>query len=317
MIPQPASEAQPLRRRHLVSVIMEVHPRVEEWRTWQRGQHLSVRTIEARAARVQELADFIDGDPQAATSQQVTEYMASVSDRAGYRENTVRPATMSTYHSHLKAWFAWLVRMGHRDDDPMMRVPVPARRRGEPRPVTDREFLAVFSVGANRKTRMMMLLAAFQGLRCHEIAKVKGEHVNLLDNQLRVVGKGNKDATLPLHEIVAEASKAFPVKGYWFPTNATGRTAHGDGPVQARSVSSIIGEVFDRAGVDGGAHRLRHWYATNLLRKGAPTLHVQKLMRHASSQSTEIYTEVTEGDQAAALARLAMPVIIEEERESA
>lgn len=292
-----------------MSVITEVHPRVEEWRTWQRGQHLSVRTIEARAARVQELADFIDGDPTVATSRQVTEYMASVRDRSGYRETTVRPATMSTYHSHLKAWFAWLVRMGYRDDDPMMRVPVPRRQKGSPRPVTDREFIAVFSVGVHRKTRMMMLLAAFQGLRAHEIAKIRGEHVNLLDSQLRVVGKGNKDATLRLHPMVAAEAAHFPVKGYWFPTNATGRTANGDGPIQARSVSSIIGEVFDRAGVDGGAHRLRHWYATTLRRNGADTLLLQKMMRHASSQSTEIYAEVTEADMATALATLRMPEV--------
>jgi hypothetical protein len=95
-VTQPEPTDRHLRRRHLVSVITEVHPRVEEWRTWQRGQHLSVRTIEARAARVQELADFIDGDPTVATSRQVTEYMASVRDRSGYRETTVRPATIVT-----------------------------------------------------------------------------------------------------------------------------------------------------------------------------------------------------------------------------
>lgn len=306
---QPTPEDRLLRRRHLVSVITTDLPRVDEWRTWQRGQHLSVRTIEARAARVVEIAEFIGGDPQTATSQQLTEYMASVGDRAGYRENTVRPATMSTYHSHLKAWFAWLVRMGYRDDDPMMRVPVPKRRHGDPRPVTDRELLAVLSVGAHRKTRMMLLLAAFQGLRAHEIAKIKGEHVNLLDNQLRVVGKGNKDATLGLHPIVAAAAADFPVKGYWFPTNATGRAVHGDAPIQARSVSSIVSDVFDRAGVDGGAHRLRHWYATNLRRNGADTLLLQKMMRHASSQSTEVYTEISELDMATALATLRMPDI--------
>lgn len=302
------------RQRHLVSVIMADWPYVEQWRTWQRGQHLSTRTIEARIWRVNELAGSIGGDPSRATSEQIVTYMASVADRAGYREDRVRPSTMSTYHSHLKAWFAWLVKMEHRDDDPMMRVPTPKRARSKPRPVTDREMLAVFAVGAHRRTRMMLLLAAFQGLRVHEIAKIRGEHVNLLDNQLRVIGKGNTDATLPLHALVAAAAEAFPRTGYWFPTNATGLAAAKGTvvPVQARSVSDIIGAVFDRAGVDGGAHRLRHWYATTLLRDGANTRLVQTLMRHGSIQSTEIYTEIAEVDQAAALARLGMPDVGDE-----
>lgn len=304
------------RHRHLVSVIMIEWERVEEWRTWQRGQHLSVRTIDARIWRVKELAEFIGGDPQTATTDQVVRYMASVADRAGYREDKVRPATMATYHSHLKAWFAWLVKMEHRLDDPMTRVPVPSPGRYAPRPVSDRELIAVFGVGVHQRTRMMMLLAAFQGLRVHEIAKIKGEHVNLLDAQLRVIGKGNHDATLPLHPLVSAEAENFPRTGFWFPTNATGRASRGDGHVLARSVSSIIGDVFDRADVDGGAHRLRHWYATTLLRDGASTRLVQTLMRHASIQSTEIYTAVANVDQAAALGRLGMPAA-DEDRQTA
>jgi site-specific recombinase XerD len=305
-----------LRKRHLASVIMHEWPRAEEWRTWQKAQQLSTRTIDARIFRVYELAAFTDNPPAEATTEQIVRYMASVSARAGYREDKVRPATMATYHSHLRAWFAWLVKMEYRDDDPMMRVPTPRRGRSRPRPVTDREMLAVFAVGVHKRTRMMLLLAAFQGLRVHEIAKIRGEHVNLLDNQLRVIGKGNHDATLPLHPLVASFAVTFPRTGYWFPTNATGQAAANGSvvPVQARSVSGIISDVFNRAGVDGGAHRLRHWYATTLLKGGANTRLVQTLMRHGSIQSTEIYTEIAEVDQAAALSRLGMPAAQDEQQ---
>lgn len=298
-----------LRNRRLVSVLpMTDSPRVEQWRTWQNAQGLSQRTIDARVSRVEELATFINGDPSEATSDEIVEFMATVAARPGYKEQRVSMSTLSTYHSHLKAWFAWLVRLEYRDDDPCMRVPVPKAGAYEPRPVTDRELQAVFSVGVHRRTRMMLLLAAFQGLRVHEIAKIRGEHVNLLDNQLRVLGKGKKDATLPLHALVAAEARNFPVKGYWFPTNARGNSVHGtEGPVLARSVSDIIGEVFDRARVDGGAHRLRHWYATTLLAGGASTLLVKELMRHSSVQSTEIYAQVNLADRAAAIARLGMP----------
>lgn len=284
------------------------HPRVGEWQTWQQAQGLSKRTIEARVNRVRELADFAGSDPERVTASQIVKFMASVAERKGYKEETASPSTLATYHSHLKAWFAWLAKMDYRPDNPIVHVPTPKPDDYEPRPVTDRELEAIFSVGVHRRTRMMLLLAAFQGLRVHEIAKIKGEQVNLLDAQLRVIGKGRHDATLPLHPLVADAATQFPRKGYWFPTNSRGNGVYGQqGPILARSVSSIIGDVFDRANVDGGAHRLRHWYATTLLQEGANLRLVQKLMRHRSIQSTERYTEVTVTDQAAAVARLGLP----------
>lgn len=290
---------------------MTTLPRVDEWKVSQQAQGLSQRTIEARVNRIYELAEHMGGDPEQATVADVVEFMASVTQRTGYKESTVSPATLATYHSHLRAWFAWLVRREFRDDDPMMRVPKPRNERHEPRPVSDRELEAVFSVGVHRRTRMMLLLAAFQGLRVHEIAKMRGEDVNLYDMQLRVIGKGRKDAMIPLHELVAEAAKSFPAKGYWFPTHKYGNKS-GTPHIAARSVSGILGAVFDRAGVDGGAHRLRHWYATTLLNGTANVRLVQTLLRHGSIQSTERYTLVSSVEQASAIRALRMPSAVEQ-----
>jgi site-specific recombinase XerD len=306
------------RRRHLTSVVpVIVYPRVEEWETWQQAQGLSKRTIEARVHRVIELADFTATDPEDVTAQQIVKFMASVADRKGYKEEKASPSTLATYHSHLKAWFAWLAKMEYREANPIVHVPTPKADDYEPRAVTDRELDAIFSVGAHRRTRMMLLLAAYQGLRVHEIAKIRGEHVSLLDNKLRVIGKGRHDATLPLHPLVGAAAQDFPEKGYWFPTNAKGNANGKSGPILARSVSGIIGEVFIRAKVEGGAHRLRHWYATNLLYEGSNLKEVQKLMRHKSIQSTERYTDVRDADLAAAVARLRVPGGRVESRQSA
>lgn len=278
---------------------------VDEWRTWQQAQGLSVRTIDARAWRVEELAKFTASDPATATSTDLTNFMATLAARH-FRGRPMSRSSLATYHSHLKAWFAWLVKMGHRDDDPCLRVPAPRVAKRFPRPVTDRELEAIFAVTVRRRTRMMLLLAAFQGLRVHEIAKIRGEDVNLLDGQLRVVGKGGVDAVLPLNPLVAAEAQRFPRRGYWF-TTYKGNATTDVGAVLARSVSDLIGDVFDRAGVDGGAHRLRHWYGTNLLNGGTNIRVVQQLLRHASLQTTELYTAVSYDQQRDAIASLAMP----------
>ncbi|WP_255780637.1 tyrosine-type recombinase/integrase [Mycobacteroides abscessus] len=42
----------------------------------------------------------------------------------------------------------------------------------------------------------------------------------------------------------------------------------------------------------GAGHRLRHWYGTALIEEGVDLRTAQELLRHASMQSTQIYTQV-------------------------
>lgn len=280
---------------------------LDDWRVWQTAQGLSARTIDARCWRITELAQYLTADPVGASSSDLARFMAQLAERKGLGGRPLSRSSLATYHSHLKAWFAWLVRTGLREDDPCLRVPAPRVPKRYPRPVTDRELEAIFATPVYRRTRMMMLLAAFQGLRVHEIAKIRGEDVNLLDGQLRVIGKGGVEAVLPLHELVAVEAETYPRRGWWFPSY-TGNSANpSGGPVLGRSVSSLVSDVFERAGVDGGAHRLRHWYATTLLNDGANIRIVQSLLRHASLQTTELYTAINTAQQRDAIVNLSMP----------
>ena len=50
-------------------------------------------------------------------------------------------------------------------------------------------------------------------------------------------------------------------------------------------------------------HGLRHACATHLVKNGADVRHVQKLLGHASLDSTQIYTEVAAADLARMMER--------------
>jgi integrase len=70
----------------------------------------------------------------------------------------------------------------------------------------------------------MALLGAMQGLRAHEIAKIKGEHLDLIDRTMIVAGKGGVTSTLPLHHLVVEIAYQMPcarATGSRAPTVAT------------------------------------------------------------------------------------------------
>lgn len=272
-------------------------PELTEWTNWQRAQGNSATTIAARVRRIELFAETV-GDPVTATTDDVVTYMASL-------HHTISKSTRATYFSHLRAWFDWLVKTDKRDDNPTVRAPSPKTPSRRPRPVTAKQLHLILATPMHKRTRMMVLLAAFQGLRAHEIAKFRGEDIDYTSQQLSVLGKGGVARTLPLHPLVAEYAADFPKRGYWFAGQAEGNK---DGHIHSRSVSDAVGQVLRRAGVPtGAAHRLRHTYATMLVKNGENLRVIQELLRHASLQTTQIYTGVTFDQQREALGRLGLP----------
>jgi len=204
----------------------------------------------------------------------------------------INRSSRATYHATIRAYHAWLLRTGQRPDDPTVLTPVPKRPRGIPRPVADAKLAALLLAANRRRTRMMILLAAFCGLRVHEIAKIRGEDFDLEAGVLFVTGKGDKTAVIPLHECIVALAAKFPASGWWFPSYSM----PGE-PIRSRSVSKAIHQTMLRAGVNGKPHHLRHWYGTSLVRNGADLRTVQELMRHESLATTQIYTLVSDAQR--------------------
>ncbi|UVO12021.1 site-specific integrase [Mycobacterium sp. SVM_VP21] len=137
----------------------------------------------------------------------------------------------------------------------------------------------------------MVLLGAMEGLRAHEIAKVKGEHLDLIDRTMIVTGKGGVTATLPIHHLVVEIAYQMPRKGPWFPGPDRGHQ-------RRESVSGTIKDAMVRVGVPGSAHCLRHWFGTAPVRAGVDLRTVQTLMRHQNLSSTAVYTAIADEQRA-------------------
>lgn len=285
-----------------VTMVMNHHKAViEKWATHQRAEGNSDRTINERARFIGVLSTRLDCTPVAATVADITAFLAEFRDH--------KPCTRATYYGHVKAWFDYLVLADYRDDSPIGKLRAPKRPRRRPRPVSDAQLERLLTTRMHRRTKTMILLAAFQGLRVHEIAKIRGEDVDILDGTLHIVGKGDIDVYLPLHPIIAGEARLYPRRGYWFVTHVG--NVSGTGHVLAHSVTGIVSTVMTRASIDGGAHRLRHWYATSLLERGANLRVVQELLRHASLQTTQIYTLVTLDQQRTALHLLSRPSSVE------
>lgn len=257
-----------------------------EWELWLRAAGQAEKTIETRKAGVRTLCLHAGtDDPTTITERQLVAWLGGCNAQW----------TRYTYAATAKVWFRWLVDRGYRDDNPTTGLPRLRTPRGTPRPVTTDALTDVLGV-APRKARAYILLAAYAGLRVHEIAKLQGE--DFADEWLYVTGKGGVKAAIPVHPVLEQLRRGFPAQGYWFPS--TSELGH----VRPQAVSSTIGRTFRQAGHEMNAHQLRHWFGTWLQRMSKDIRVTQELMRHASLRSTQIYTEVSEQSQIDAVRRL-------------
>lgn len=254
-----------------------------------RGQGLSARTITERIRVINQVTIATGTDPAALTPHTISAWLATLPSAA----------TKNAYFTVLRAWNKWLVQSGHRADDPTTRVPRPKTPAGHPRPVTDTQLDAVLALPLRQDTRTKIILAAYAGMRVHEVAKIRGEDISPVAGTITITGKGGRTDTLPAHQLILQQASLYPRRGLWFPSPKDPAV-----PVRAKTVSRVISDAFDRADAPATAHQLRHYFATSLLRAGTDSRVVQSLMRHESLATTGRYLAVNVDQQRAALSGL-------------
>jgi integrase len=185
--------------------------------------------------------------------------------------------TRKSLRASARRLFGWMVEAGWISEDPSLRLPTVRVPQGRPRPAPE-DIVRLAILMAPPRTKAMLMLAAYQGLRCAEIARLHAD--DLTTSEPRVHGKGGKIRVIPLHSVVAAALPA--TDGYLFP-------GQHDGHLSPLWVSKLIG----RALPDGWtAHTLRHRFATVAYSAERDLLAVQALLGHSSSETTRRYTAI-------------------------
>lgn len=259
---------------------------------WMQSTDRAPKTIDMRK-RIAAQVLALWPDPDEASTSELTEWLGAMRN-----QRTGEPLSRwsrATYFSGVKAFFKWLAAIGAVGVDPTASdlFERPRSPKGVPKPLTPSEERTALRV-ARGNTRAWLLLALREGLRAHEIAKVRGEDVT--EDHLYVKGKGGKETFLPTHpDVWAEAGR-YPRRGWWFPS------PEHDGHISADTVTIVTGRLFRSVGIaDGSIHRARHSYGTALLRRGVNMRIVQELMRHESLATTALYTAVDEDERRAAI----------------
>lgn len=150
----------------------------------------------------------------------------------------------------------------------------------------------------NPVARIAFLLMYACGLRISEAASLEVTAIDGRNGLIRVVGKGNKERSVPLPApVLAELRRLWTSHRdkRWLCPSPTGK-----GPISRRALGQTFRKVLVETGIKTRAtpHTLRHSYATRLLEAGVELRIVQILLGHSSIGTTAKYTHLTEPTRA-------------------
>lgn len=154
-------------------------------------------------------------------------------------------------------------------------------------------------LGHRNKAIIEVLYAC--GLRVSELIALKISNIYKKDEFIRVFGKGNKERLVPISKSTLKTIELYvngermlqPVNMKHTDTLFVNRRGNA---LSRQMIFLIIKELAEKAGIKKniGPHTLRHSFATHLLEGGADLRAVQQMLGHASINTTEIYTHISD-----------------------
>ena len=217
--------------------------------------------------------------------------------------------TLSRRATSIRLFTKWATKKGYlaKDVGATLATPKGARTLPEVLTVADAS-LAMDAMAARvgeeegpmskRDAAMLEILYA-SGARVSELCGLDLEDIDYARSTIRVLGKGNKERTIPIGNPAMRALESWLKDGRDSLAGAKSERAVFLGArgkrIDQRTVRTMVYHAL--AALEGvekmGPHALRHSAATHLLEGGADLRTVQEILGHASLATTQIYTHVS------------------------
>lgn len=216
-------------------------------------------------------------------------------------ENKIEPRTVNRKIATLKSFYKYLLRQNRITINPVDRIKAPKIQKRLPVFIEESHIDLLFKNIAFEDTfestrdRLILELLYATGIRLSELLALKNEHINLIDNSIRVLGKGNKQRVIPIHKNAKEIIQKYNIiKSQTFQQLNTenliltdkGENAY---PVFIQRIVKKYLTMISPADRKS-PHVMRHTFATHMLNNGADLTAIKDLMGHSSLAATQIYT---------------------------
>lgn len=203
--------------------------------------------------------------------------------------------------SCLKAFFKYLKRTGVVSVNPMTKVVTPKGGKRLPVFVEEKNMDFLFSAEMfsddfeGIRDALVIELFYNTGIRLSELINLQSRDVDLEQQQIKVLGKRNKERIIPITPRMGAIIKSYlAYKKEQITDNQTNNLiVKSDGvklyeKLVYRIVNRYLGLVTTLK--KKSPHVLRHTFATHMLNKGADLGAIKELLGHSSLAATQLYT---------------------------
>lgn len=219
---------------------------------------------------------------------------------AGMKGDKQTARTINRKISSLNSYYKYLQRLGHIEKNPVRQLH--AQRLPERLPVYLKEQEAErlleevqYDDGFKGFTdRLICELFYATGMRRNELLQLKESDIEWSLNQVRILGKGNKERLVPVSPVLLDTIREYltekrQLKQYneQFLFNLESGDPLYAGYVY-RTVTRYMGDATTLQ--KKSPHVLRHTFATHLLNNGANIQAIKDLLGHSSLAATQVYT---------------------------
>lgn len=285
-----------------------------KWEMWLRlylerhcaARGLRPKTIAAYKDALEQFRDWArfrvkDIEPDQLAAKDLLEYVIYLRDERHNGAASVNRAVVI-----LRSFYRALVAMEHLEpnDNPMAHFPrIKAAPTKLPVWLSEEEMRKLLS--QPRKTtvlglrdRALLVLLYGTGIRVSEAGTMRECDVDLMENVVRVVGKGGKQRTVPLNDEVARVLAQYrQARGAVMP-NAEFFRSRGGGAMSRYVIYERVRTHSKRARLEKkvSPHSLRHTFATHLVKKRVELNTIRKMLGHECISSTQVYLHTTAED---------------------
>lgn len=221
-----------------------------------------------------------------------------------------KSATRSRKVSSLRMFFNYLCMKNIIEINPSQNLETPKHEKRLPKYLTLDESKKLLDVSYNDDKRhterdyAITTLFLNCGMRLAELVSINIQDIKFEENQMTVIGKGNKERTIYLNKACIKAITDYmavrPKDGVKKDSKNSDKAlflSERRQRISRRTVQDIIYNELQLAGIDTkkySVHKLRHTAATLMYQYGGVDIRaLQELLGHESISTTEIYTHVS------------------------
>ncbi len=219
---------------------------------------------------------------------------------AQLKEEQMGERTLQRKMSAVKSFFKYLLRLGLVSENPTRQVSTPKAPKRLPSFLEEQQTEQIseavqYPEGFEGDTERLIIELLYQtGMRRAELVGLKEQDIEFARQQIRVLGKRNKERLIPVSEMLltdiqqymAEKRRLFNQAGPALLCIKEGK------PVYAQYVYRVVRKHLQSVTTlsKKSPHVLRHTFATQLSNKGAELNAIKELLGHSSLAATQIYT---------------------------